>query len=352
MMLRRRNNNTSRRKKSVLLQVVDNMLVTLITALLLLCTSSNRIAVSVSAQQRELERGGWVHSCSTRVLEDYISCVRYHPCQCSHCDPDPSDSYPVIVVDAPRSCQDVSRIFCPMIRCCSVCEDIFRVYHKCLGNILAETFLGINHGCPLFYCPLATFPYLDRPDGSCGGGGGDYDYDYDYNSVNKNENEPPPQDPTTSLGPSPPCVEQVAEYEMCVNTECDSCRGVRGWRTQLLTTLGNAEEIQSQSTSPWTCSQAKNDVFCPLDACCPACTSRLSVVGQCVQANNLLEDSQCLAEACPSSTEQQGGASRGAPNVASSESTSSSGGYSISSPSSLLPWFGIVAAATLLLFGL
>jgi hypothetical protein len=330
-MMRRRSNYNSCSNSRISVQRFEMLVIALIA---LLCyTSPYHGGGGVAAQQPS--------SCSTQALEDYVSCVRSNPCACSHCDPDPSDSYPVIVVDAPQDCQDVSRIFCPMIRCCSVCEPVFEHYHKCLGNIIAETFLGLNHGCPLFYCPLASFPYMDTirtPESSCGGGGGgDDDGDGDGEIQANSE--------------GPPCMSAVSEYESCFSSQCGDCPNVADdWRTQLIAGLGTSDR-QSEESPPWTCSFFKTSYFCPLQDCCPSCTAKLRKVGQCMQSNNLLIKSQCLAQDCPESSStttttttttegkvadsepqsQQVEPELGPSIVAAVESTTSSGDYTYSS---------------------
>jgi hypothetical protein len=61
--------------------------------------------------------------CTARVLSDYMDCVAANPCECAECDPDPTDDSPLIPVNRPEDCLDVARIYCPLIKCCSICEE-------------------------------------------------------------------------------------------------------------------------------------------------------------------------------------------------------------------------------------
>jgi hypothetical protein len=91
-------------------------------------------------------------SCPGFVLTNYMECVAQNPCECSACDPDPTDMFPVINVERPSDCLDVARIFCPLIRCCSLCQAEALAWNQCSANGFSTNYLGRN-------CPL---------EGSCG----------------------------------------------------------------------------------------------------------------------------------------------------------------------------------------
>jgi hypothetical protein len=108
--------------------------------LLLLRASVERGA---EAQQQD----GDQQTCSRGDADAYMECVRDNPCLCSNCDPDPLDDTPEIVVDTPpQDCRDVNRIFCPLIRCCSACEDAARSWYGCTFASFSLQTLGEE--CP------------------------------------------------------------------------------------------------------------------------------------------------------------------------------------------------------------
>lgn len=83
--------------------------------------------------------------CTSEDSDAYIQCVSDNPCTCSNCDPNPLDNTPVINVDTPpQDCRDVNRIFCPLIRCCSVCEDVARSWYECPFQAFALETLGFE----------------------------------------------------------------------------------------------------------------------------------------------------------------------------------------------------------------
>ena len=85
--------------------------------------------------------------CSDSQLQAYQKCVQDNACLCSTCDPNPLDEYPTIHLDQPpQSCQDVNRIFCPLIKCCSVCEDVAQQWYTCAFNDFSASQLGTE--CP------------------------------------------------------------------------------------------------------------------------------------------------------------------------------------------------------------
>jgi hypothetical protein len=82
-------------------------------------------------------------TCSRDDADAYMECVRDNPCLCSNCDPNPLDETPEIIVDTPpQDCRDVNRIFCPLIRCCSACEDAARSWYECTFQSFSVQTLG------------------------------------------------------------------------------------------------------------------------------------------------------------------------------------------------------------------
>jgi hypothetical protein len=86
-------------------------------------------------------------SCPGSVLTDYMDCVAQNPCECSACDPDPTDMFPVINAERPSDCLDVARVFCPLIRCCSICQAQALAWNQCSANGFSANYLGRE--CPL-----------------------------------------------------------------------------------------------------------------------------------------------------------------------------------------------------------
>ena len=95
---------------------------------------------------------GWVQSqssssCGDSQLQAYQQCVQDNACLCANCDLDPLDDYPTIHLDQPPdSCQDINRIFCPLMRCCSVCEDVAQEWYSCAFDDFSKSQLGST--CP------------------------------------------------------------------------------------------------------------------------------------------------------------------------------------------------------------
>jgi hypothetical protein len=85
--------------------------------------------------------------CTARVLSDYMDCVAANPCECAECDPDPTDDSPLIPVNRPEDCLDVARIYCPLIKCCSICEEEAFGWFQCTANGFSTSLLGTT--CPL-----------------------------------------------------------------------------------------------------------------------------------------------------------------------------------------------------------
>jgi hypothetical protein len=86
-------------------------------------------------------------TCPGSVLTDYMECVAQNPCECSACDPDPTDMFPVINAERPNDCLDVARVFCPLIRCCSICQAEALAWNQCSANGFSANYLGKE--CPL-----------------------------------------------------------------------------------------------------------------------------------------------------------------------------------------------------------
>lgn len=86
--------------------------------------------------------------CTAMVLNKYRECVANNPCECSACDPDPTDDDPILTVERPEDCLDVARIFCPLIRCCSLCEDEALGWFQCTANGFSSSLLD-GQTCPL-----------------------------------------------------------------------------------------------------------------------------------------------------------------------------------------------------------
>jgi hypothetical protein len=86
-------------------------------------------------------------TCAGSVLAEYMDCVAQNPCECSACDPDPTDEFPVITAERPSDCLDVARVFCPLIRCCSICEAQALAWNQCSANGFSANYLGRE--CPL-----------------------------------------------------------------------------------------------------------------------------------------------------------------------------------------------------------
>ena len=98
--------------------------------------------------------------CTNNALEAYQRCVTNNPCQCANCDPDPSDDDPQIVIVLPETCQDITRVICPLVRCCEPCEEFAATFYSCSSNAIANQFVGTD-------CPLTCLGF-DYNDGSCG----------------------------------------------------------------------------------------------------------------------------------------------------------------------------------------
>jgi hypothetical protein len=97
--------------------------------------------------------------CSTAGLQPYRDCVLNNsPCPCGACDPDPTDGTPNLVTPQPESCDDVQRIFCGLVRCCSVCEaEALAWYQTC--TVDPFSLQTLNYTCEL-KCDFQ--PYLDQ----------------------------------------------------------------------------------------------------------------------------------------------------------------------------------------------
>jgi len=87
--------------------------------------------------------------CSSDDLKPYRECVRDNsPCPCGACVEDPLDDQFILEVSRPQSCNDVLKIFCPLIRCCRECtEEALAWYQPCSANPFSMAML--NTTCEL-----------------------------------------------------------------------------------------------------------------------------------------------------------------------------------------------------------
>lgn len=99
--------------------------------------------------------------CSTHALNAYQKCVGENACVCQNCG-DPNDPDWVITAPEPKSCFDLSQIFCPLVKCCSPCEHVLSFYHNCLAKRIADIYLGPNN-CTLFLCPIESNDVVCSP---------------------------------------------------------------------------------------------------------------------------------------------------------------------------------------------
>jgi hypothetical protein len=98
--------------------------------------------------------------CSGEVVRRLGTCLETNrPCPCSQqCDSDPTDSTPILFIDAPTSCTDIYDVFCPLVNCCSVCTSIAVEWYQCSANNVANRWMGTT-------CDLTTnclnYPFGD-----------------------------------------------------------------------------------------------------------------------------------------------------------------------------------------------
>lgn len=197
-------------------------------------------------------------SCSTRALNAYRRCVEDNPCLCSNCDPDPTDDDPEIVLDdAPENCQDVNRIWCPLIRCCSACEEVAWEFYGCAFNDFSENEIGSE--CPQV---CSGFQFSDV-EGDC--------------------------TPTSSPTPAPtvpnPCQNDLDTYNSCVLGEGDAVpqEDVSVLQDGDNCTASCVLEIEAATADDC----GNKDIFCPLQECCSKCSTELENAYQCLQSNVL-----------------------------------------------------------------
>lgn len=205
--------------------------------------------------------------CSVYALNAYRACVFNNPCTCQNCYADPGDPDFVIEADQPSSCQDLSRIFCPHVRCCSACESEFAFYHSCLANKIANMFLGEDHNCQLFFCVNDNNDYtgecaIDDPNDPNSGG----------------------IVPVTNL-----CQAPLNNYQACIVND-STCMGCPFSEVTQIDLDGGTQ----------SCQDIHEDVLCPLKKCCPACDTQLEEVVTCVEDNIVSQpDDICPTELCP-----------------------------------------------------
>jgi len=198
--------------------------------------------------------------CSTHALNAYRQCIRDNPCTCQNCHADPNDPTWVIEAVEPNSCQDISRIFCPLVRCCSACESVFSFYHSCLADKIASIYMGEEHNCQLFICAN------EADDADC----------------------TPTEAPTPMVNP---CETPLEEYQTCIDQD-STCTGCPA---SDLSTL----HLELTGASPRTCQEVNEQVFCPLDTCCPSCATPLDAVATCVETNLVTQpDDVCPNTKC------------------------------------------------------
>lgn len=185
--------------------------------------------------------------CTSDEANAYIQCVANNPCTCSNCDPDPLDDVPEIIVDQPpQNCQDVARIFCPLIKCCSLCEAEAIAWYQCGFREFANQTL--QRECPQ---TCDGFAY-DDVDGDC------------------QPTDVPSAEPgaTNEPTPTPACGTELSDYQSCVLDRCDANQ---------CTFNPNSLEVDTCGTSA-LCSQVN---------CCPNCIGPLASVAFCVQEEYL-----------------------------------------------------------------
>lgn len=201
--------------------------------------------------------------CSTHALNAYRKCILDNPCKCRNCFSDPNDPGWVVEAPEPRSCYDISNIFCPMVRCCTPCESTNSFYHSCLAARIATLYLGGNNNCQFFICTQPPNDFL----GNC-------------------------TTTTTTASDSNPCQKEVSDYLTCAaSANCSSCQ-----------TSGIA--ALQLPTNTQTCRDMNSNVFCPLQNCCPACSKKLEALGSCVKYNVGCSTTPCS----PSNASSQVGA--------------------------------------------
>ena len=205
--------------------------------------------------------------CSACALNAYEKCIMDNPCVCQNCQSNPSDPNWVITVPEPKSCVDISAIFCPLVKCCSPCEHILAYYHSCLAEEITNIYLGESNNCKLFECPGTS------NDAECG-----------RTLSLQNERG-------LAVQTFNPCQFQVSRYISCIagSNECSECDP------------SAIAELHLRSTTD-TCQEMNHDVLCPLQSCCPSCSIQLEAVASCVETNIANDD--CPGEICPSSTHQ------------------------------------------------
>jgi hypothetical protein len=218
--------------------------------------------------------------CSSETLETYMRCVAENPCLCSNCDADPTDDFPEIVLnEPPQSCQDVNRIFCPMVRCCSACEEIALEWYTCTWSDFSMSQMGED--CPQI-CDAFDFGDVE---GDCSPTGAPTAVP----TVQGLTSEPtvPVQPPTSEPTVELPCREQVLDYQDCIaNVPCSN------------------DCLLDYSLLMSSLDPCVSDVYCPLKDCCPDCRDSLESVLECVatdiQNGACADYTVCAEEVLPS----------------------------------------------------
>jgi hypothetical protein len=96
--------------------------------------------------------------CSSDDLAPYSQCINQNsPCPCGDCDAEPTDGSPMLTTPVPTDCTDVVRLFCPLVRCCSMCEtEAKQWFQKCSADPFSQMWLGST--CEL---DCSSLPYGD-----------------------------------------------------------------------------------------------------------------------------------------------------------------------------------------------
>lgn len=202
-------------------------------------------------------------TCTDIELNAYKSCVRSNPCVCSRCDANPLDDDPVISInEPPQNCQDISRLLCPLIRCCSPCADEARAWYGC--TLQGFAFAQLGESCPT---TCSGFDFLDV-EGDC-------------------EPTPSPTAHPTTAGRGL-CGNEVDKVDDCVaNSTCNK-------------QLCVVDTAALDATSEKQC-EAHDSIVCPLVECCDGCKHEISSLSKCIQAELPESNGQCYLS-CSSSS--------------------------------------------------
>jgi hypothetical protein len=91
--------------------------------------------------------------CSGESVRSLASCLIDNPCS-TECDTDPTDSNPILFMNAPTSCTDIYATFCPLVNCCPTCATIALQWYQCSANNVAtrwiDTTCDLSINCPTY----------------------------------------------------------------------------------------------------------------------------------------------------------------------------------------------------------